>query len=89
MLFVPVSDYKKFVAQLRPTDANAEQTEISIAGHEFSVMKKGNYAVLAPPSDADRLKDVVQSKSGGLKLPNGLAEWTGGRDAFAVAMPGD
>lgn len=87
VVYVPVTDYKKFVTQLRAADANAEQTEVVVAGQDFAVTKKGNYAALTATRNADRLKEVAAAKSGSIRLAAGLTQWTGDHDAFLVFMP--
>jgi hypothetical protein len=88
LLFVPITDYKKFIAQLQPADKDAAgSTEVIIANQTFAVMKKGEYAVLAEPRYADRLKEVVAAKAGSLGLPAGLTSWAGKHDAYLVVMP--
>ncbi len=46
-VFVPVTDYKAFVAQLQPTDSGGEITEVTVFGEKFLATAKGPFAVLA------------------------------------------
>jgi hypothetical protein len=90
VLFAPVSDYQKFVAQLQPADKdiNPESaTEITIANQNFAVMKKGNYAALTEPRHVEQLKKAVAAKGGSLGLPGQLTTWAGDHDAYLVVMP--
>ncbi len=87
VLFVPVSDYKKFIGQLQPADKDAEATEVTIANQNFAVMKKGNYAALAEPRHVDQLKKAVAAKGGSLGLPGHMTTWAGDHDAYVVVMP--
>jgi hypothetical protein len=84
VLFVPVTDYKKFVAQLQPAQ-NA--TRITIANQEFAVAQKGNYAALAPPDHEESLQKVVAAKGASLGLPGHVTTWAGDHDAYLVVMP--
>jgi hypothetical protein len=88
VLFVPVSDYKKFISQLQAADKDgADATEVTIANQNFAVMKKGNYAALSEPRHVDRLKKVVAAKGGSLGLPGHMTTWAGDHDAYLVVMP--
>ncbi|MEX2140839.1 MAG: hypothetical protein WD894_16365 [Pirellulales bacterium] len=88
VLFVPVTDYKKFVAQLQPAGKDGgDATEVTIANQSFAVMKKGNYAALAPPDHAESLQKVVAAKGGSLGLPGHMTTWAAGHDAYLVVMP--
>jgi hypothetical protein len=89
VMFVPVTDYGKFIAALQPADAKAEQTEVTIAGRPHSVMRKGNYAVLSATHGGApvRLKEIAAAKAGALSLPRGLTAWAADHDGFLVVMP--
>ena len=84
VLFVPVTDYKKFVAQLQPAE-NA--TTITIANQQFAVAQKGKYAALAPPDREESLQKVVAAKGASLGLPGHVTSWAGEHDAYLVVMP--
>jgi hypothetical protein len=92
VLFVPVTDYGKFIASLQPADGKAAQTVVTVAGHPHTVMQKGNYAVLTGtdefvPGAANRLKQIVAAKAGAVSLPRRLTSWASDQDGFLVIMP--
>jgi len=88
LLFVPVSDYQQFIAQLQPgAKTGDEPTDVTIADKNFAVVKKGDYAVLTEPTQRDRLKDIVAAKGGSLGLASSLTTWIGEHDAYFVIMP--
>jgi hypothetical protein len=87
LLFIPVTDYAKFIAQFKPGDATGEVVEFNIGRAEFAATKKGSYAVLTEPRQRDRLKEAAAEKTGSLGLAAALISWIGKHDAYFVAMP--
>jgi hypothetical protein len=61
-VFVPVSDYKAFVEQLMPEDADAEICTVTIFGMQFLCTQKGDFAVLAT-SDARPLVEKIKAST--------------------------
>jgi hypothetical protein len=87
VVFVPVSDYKKFIAQFHPDDASAEIAEANIMGHPHVVGHKEDFAVLAHTSDKDTLKKVLDSKRSIAPVIASLDDWVGGQAISFVATP--
>ncbi len=87
VIYVPVTDYKKFVTQLQGTDKEDEATQITIANQVFNAIKKGNHAVLVQPDRAENLKSLAATRAGALRLPQRAAEWANSHDAFLMVMP--
>jgi hypothetical protein len=84
-VFVPVSDYKAFVAQLQPDDASAEIAEVTIMGQALAVTQKGEFAVLATP-DAKPLLEKIKGNSKSVSNVLGpLRPWLA-KQQIAVAL---
>ncbi len=83
-LLVPVTDYKKFLAQLQPDDASKKFAEVRLAGHPMLICQQGDYAVLAAPDAKGVLEDLLNSVKdvGGELTPQ--RTWLGEVDAAAV-----
>ncbi|MGD9724250.1 MAG: hypothetical protein AB7O59_23630 [Pirellulales bacterium] len=59
-VFVPVTDYKAFIAQLQPDDASAEICEVTVMGQTFLCLHKAPFAVLAG-SDSKALLERIKA----------------------------
>lgn len=71
MLLIPVSDYDKFLAPLKPEDAAAEVTKVKAFDTTLSVRHVGGYAVLTEMSHRELLAGLRPSR----KVPDSLASW--------------
>jgi hypothetical protein len=84
---VPVSDYKAFVGQLMPDDADAEICTVTIFGMQFLCTQKGDFAVLAM-SEAkplvERIKASTKSVAGALAP---MQPWIAQQQLAVVATP--
>jgi hypothetical protein len=86
-LYVPVSDYKKFVAQLQPEEQSGKPSTVIIANQRFAIAQKGNYAVLIDADHAERLGDLNKKTGAAVIIPPELANWAGEQDAYVAFMP--
>ena len=84
MLFVPVTDYEKFVAQLSPEKAG-DFTKIQTGPKKSLVAKKGNYAVITEGSSDDALKAVIGAKGNISSELAPASGWIADQDIAAVA----
>ncbi len=85
--FIPVSDYKKFIGQLKPVDPTAEIVEVTFIGHRALVGHKGNFAVIADKPDEDSLKKALASTKSIVPVIGTLREWAGEQTMSFVASP--
>lgn len=85
--FIPVSDYKKFIGQLKPVDAAAEIAEVTFTGHPAVVAHKGNFAIIADKPDEDMLKKVLASTKSIVPVIGTLHDWVGEQTVAFVASP--
>ena len=85
--FVPVSDYKKFVAQLNPDDATAEIADVVIAGEPHAIAHKGDFAVVVSKANKDALKHVLSGSRSVAPVVGALAGWIGEHEISFVATP--
>ena len=89
IILLPVSDYKKFIGQLKPEDASAKIANVTFARRTSLVANKGNYAVLADPNAQKQLEDFLASDVSIEQSVAALPEWTEKLDAYVVfAKPG-
>lgn len=86
LLFVPVSDYAKFLRALNPADPLAETTSVLVAGRQMVAGRKGDYAVLAESGDEDTLKQALAAESSVTAALEPLAAWLGSQDVAAVGF---
>jgi hypothetical protein len=87
VIFVPVSDYRKFVGQLKPDDASAEIAEVSIGGKAHAIAHKGGFAVVVGKANKDMLKKVLSSSRNVTPVIGALAGWMSERAISFVATP--
>jgi len=84
LLYVPVTDYQQFLAQLKPEDATAELPEVQVMGGPFLVGSRGGYAVFADPKHRDALKKALAAPSRVSQDLAPLQEWLAENDAGIV-----
>jgi hypothetical protein len=87
VIFVPVSDYKKFVGQLKPDDASAEIAEVSIGSNAHAIAHKGDFAVVVGKANKDTLKKVLSSSRNVTPVIGALAGWMSEQAISFVATP--
>jgi hypothetical protein len=87
IVFVPVTDYGKLVASLKPEDEKAEIVEGRVAGKPVVVTQKGNFALFAPPSNEDVLKRVKADKTNIADEVKPVADWLKQNCVAALALP--
>jgi len=86
--FVPVTDYQAAIEQIKPEDASAKITKVTLGNKACVVGKKGAYAVLTAEADEEILKQVLDSTDSVAANTKRLRKWCAGKDAYAVATPG-
>jgi hypothetical protein len=86
-VFVPVTDYKAFVAQLVPDDANAEISEVTIFGEKFLVTNKDAFAVLAATTARHLLEQIRGSSKSVAPTLEPLRPWLAKQQAAVVVTP--
>jgi hypothetical protein len=87
LVFVPVTDYPKFIAQFEPDDATATIVKIRIPKSVFAA-KVGSFAVLAEPANEATLKTALASTKSVAGQLNPLgASWLAESDAYAALTP--
>ncbi len=84
---VPVTDYKEFIGQFGPDDADATISKISILGEDSLVTKKGEFAVFTD-TDQKELLERFQSSSKNVKsVVEPLGAWLGDQQVTVLATP--
>jgi hypothetical protein len=86
-VFVPVTDYKAFVAQLQPDDADAAISEVTIFGSQFLVTKKGDFAVLVAEGQKELLEKIQSSSKNVAAAVEPLRPWMSQQQAAIVLTP--
>ena len=86
-VFVPVTDYKVFVAQLLPDDATAEISEVTISGRQFLVTNKGEFAVLATSDAKPLLKHIRGASNSVATMLKPLQPWLAKQQIAVVLTP--
>ena len=87
VVFLSVTDYKKFIAQFKPDDAAAETTGVMIAGHAMVVGHKDSFAVFTLPDHQAQLAKVIASNKGVDSLLGSFEPWIGRHQVSIVATP--
>ena len=86
VLFLPVTDYDKFIAQLDPQKGSDGVSQIQFGpGPRSPVAKKGNYAAIAPPMNEGALKSALSSKADISSELASVSGWLADQDIAAVA----
>ena len=86
--FVPVTDYQAVIEQIKPEDASAKITKVTIGNKIFVAGKKGAFAVLTATGNKAVLEHVLESTSSAAANTRRLRKWAAAKDAYAVATPG-
>jgi hypothetical protein len=82
--FVPVTDYKAFIKQLDPKDADATITEVTVMGQQYLAAKKGNFAVLCGVEQKEVLEAILASTK---SVAGALAPWIAEQQVALVITP--
>jgi len=83
-IFIPVTDYKKFVAAFDAKGDGTEPAEIMVAGSPTVVAKKGNFAVFAPAEQQEDLKAMLAISKNLASAMAPLDSWIARHDAAGV-----
>jgi hypothetical protein len=85
-VLVPVTDYKKFVAQLQPDDAEAKIATVVVMGQTCLVANKKDYAVFTLMAHEEALTAFLAAKGSVAGSVAPIKAWIGGNDASWVLM---
>ena len=83
---IPVTDYAKFLAQLKPENATDEVTKFKFSDQEFCIRHLGNYAVLAESAHREALEKTIKLASESSAALKPWAAWISTHDAAGVLM---
>ena len=86
-IFVPTTDYPAMVKQLHPDDADAEIAQVTVAGGEYVVAKKGDFAVFVSAEQKDVLKAILASSHGVKEAVEPFTLWINEQQIAIVATP--
>ncbi len=87
VVLLPVTDYKRFLAQLQPADPSQRLAEVRLAGTPVVIAQHGEFAAVAPSGGKTAIDEVLNSvKDAGTELAP-LKAWLDEVNAVAVATP--
>ena len=87
VMAAPVTDYKKFLAELNAEDAEADISKVTLVNAPFVVANKGGFALIAQSKHRGRLEEFVASTGKPAESLAPLKSWIAENDAVAVMMP--
>jgi hypothetical protein len=86
-VLVPVTDYKEFISQFDPDDADATICQVKALGGDALVTKKGEFAVFTA-SDQKEILERFQSSTKNVKsIVEPLGAWLGDQQVAVMATP--
>jgi hypothetical protein len=86
-VFVPVTDYPKFLKQLQPDDASAAITEVTVMGGKYLSAKKGDFAVLSSTSQKYVLEQILATSKNLAGALAPIRPWLSQQQAAVVVTP--
>ena len=86
-IFVPTTDYKELIKQLEPADADAATTKVTVAGEEYLVAKKADFAVFVDGEQKELLEKIVANSKGLSATFEPLRSWIDAQQAAIVVTP--
>ena len=86
IVVLPVTDYAKFLAQLKPKDAKAKIAEVTLGVVPALVCQRGKFAVLAQPEGEAALEAVLAADKSIAEDLKPLGNWLTKVDLVAVVM---
>ncbi len=87
IVFLPVSDYAKFIAPLRPDDAKADIAGVTIAGQPMVVGHKGSFALFARVDQKEQLVKAIASNSGIDSVVGSFDDWMRHHQISLIVTP--
>jgi len=84
LLLVPVTDFGRFIAPLKPEDAEAKIVKVTIFDGPFLAAKRGAYALLAERGRESLLEKVLGAKPSAAEELKPLAAWLDTNDVAGV-----
>ena len=84
VVLVPVTDYRTFVAPLKPAKDDGSVTEVETAKEKLLVAKKGAFAAFTQPTDRAALEKVLTATKDVTANVTPLRSWLDSQDAAAV-----
>jgi hypothetical protein len=89
VVLVPVTDYAKFIAPLKPVDAAAAVTEIRLMNQPYCVRLIGGYAAIVDPKSRDLIEKTLAISKDVPATLKPWREWLAARDvAGIILLPG-
>lgn len=85
--FVPVTDYKKLLATMKPEDDADGATKVFVANRPMLIGSKDKFAVFVAPKDAAVLRAIQASTVSLEKTLEPIRPWLVENDAAVVALP--
>jgi hypothetical protein len=86
-IVVPVTDYKEFIGQFGPDDADAKISQIKILGEDALVTKKGEFAIFTDTDHKELLERFQASSKSVKSVVEPLGAWLGDQQVAVVATP--
>ena len=88
LYFVPVTDFKEFIASLQPADADVAITEITLAGGKIPGGQERQLRGPSPPQKSrDRLEKVLASSRNVTKTLEPLKDWMAQQHVALAVTP--
>jgi len=87
VIYLPVTDYKKFIAAFKPDDATAETTGVTIANQAMVVGHKDSFAAFTVPDHKAQLAKVIASTKGVDTIVGSFKPWIGKHQISIVGTP--
>ena len=85
LLYLPVTDFQKFLAPLGPDNPSAKVVQVQVMGQPAVAASRPGFAILARPRDRAALEQAVgASQNVADQLPS-FGAWQGEQDVLAVA----
>ena len=85
--YLPVTDYKAFLEQFNPADADAKIAAISFNDQEFSLAQKGGYAIVADVDDTASIEHVLAAEASVAETARPIATWISQNDLTVSLTP--
>ena len=86
-VLVPVTDYKEFIGQYHPDDADATIAQVKILGEDALVTHMGDFAVFTDTDQKELLERFRTSSKNVKSVLEPLGGWLGEQQVAALATP--
>ena len=82
---IPVTDYKKFLANFHPDNAANGMAKVQVSGADYLMANRDKYALVVTPADRKALDAVLGAKQSAAAEVAGLESWFATNDVDLVA----